>query len=260
MNRVFFGTDGIRGPYGGPVVNEVFSRKLGVAVGRWLDAQGPGGRQSGEVLVGRDTRISGESLADSIALSLAWDGWLPEPLGVLPTPAIARAVRESGAALGIAITASHNPASDNGFKLFSRGGRKLTDAEEAEIERMLPGPGDAVGPGPDDRAKASPGGPWRLAEREGAGSRRAADFVNDYVRAARAILPEGALKGWRIALDTANGATCETSTAAFQSLGADVMALGNAPDGRNINAGVGSEFPELMCRRVIAGGGPQGRS
>jgi phosphoglucosamine mutase len=208
--------------------------------------------------VGWDTRSSGELLADSIALGLAREGWLPEPLGVLPTPAIARAVGKSGAPLGVAITASHNPASDNGFKLFSRGGRKLTDSEEAEVERMLPGPGEEVGPGSNDRGKASGGSQWRAADRKEAGSSRAADFRNDYVAAACSILPPGALKGWRIALDTANGATCATSTAAFQVLGADVMALGNTPDGSNINAGVGSEFPELLCSRVIAGGGRVG--
>ena len=258
MNRAYFGTDGIRGPYGGPVVNEMFTRRLGVAVARWLDRQVQGGGKSREVLVGWDTRSSGKALADSIALSLAWDGWLPQPLGVLPTPAIARAVRKSGAALGVAITASHNPASDNGFKLFSFGGLKLTDAEEAEVERMLPGPGEEVGGGPNDRGKLSGAAPWRVACRGGADSSRVADFANDYVAAARAILPAGALKGWRIALDTANGATCATSTAAFQALGADVVALGNAPDGSNINAGVGSEFPELLCTRVIAGGGRLG--
>ena len=254
MNRLYFGTDGIRGPYGGPIVNETFTKRIGVAVARWLDRRSPVGRSSKEVLVGWDTRSSGKSLADAFALSLARDGWLPDPLGVLPTPAIARAVLKSGAALGIAITASHNPASDNGFKLFSRDGRKLTDAEEAEIEKLLPDPGGAAGRDSVDRGVGDGGGAWKTAGQDGSGPRLASDPGAGYIAAARAILPAGALKGWRIALDTANGATCATSTAAFQELGAELMALGNAPDGYNINAGVGSEHPELLCKRVIAGG------
>jgi phosphoglucosamine mutase len=238
MNRIYFGTDGIRGPFGGPVINEAFARRLGIAVGRWLAAQPAGGqgdapaKPSQEILIGWDTRRSGESLGESIAQGLASVGWVPVSLGVLPSPAIARAVRRSGAALGVVVTASHNPASDNGFKLFGSGGRKLTDAQEAGIEEKLPGPADAGGPG----------------------FSRASDCAAEYVSTARAVLPDGSLKGWRIALDTANGATCATSAAAFRELGAELVGIGNAPDGNNINAGVGSEHPELLCGQVRAGG------
>ncbi|MGD1032787.1 MAG: phosphoglucosamine mutase [Opitutaceae bacterium] len=238
MNRIYFGTDGIRGPFGGPVINEAFARRFGIAVGRWLVTQPPGGQRDGparpsqEILIGWDTRRSGEPLADAIAHGLASAGWLPVSLGVLPSPAIARAVQRSGAAMGIVVTASHNPASDNGFKLFASGGRKLADAEESEIEESLPD----------------------MADAGGRGFSRARDCAAEYVSAARALLPGGALKGWRMALDTANGATCATSAAAFRELGADLVGIGNAPDGSNINAGVGSEHPELLCGKVRAGG------
>jgi phosphoglucosamine mutase len=145
----------------------------------------------------------------------------------------------------VVITASHNSASDNGFKLFDGDGRKLTDAEEADIENRLPGPAESVRPGLSA---------WQPAGRTGAGSFRLSDSAADYIAAARAVLPAGALKGWRIALDTANGATCATSTAAFRELGAELIGIGNAPDGLNINAGVGSEHPERLCRQVLAFG------
>ena len=249
MNRSFFGTDGIRGPYGGPVVNEAFATRLGAAVGRWLGARSPMRPSPIGVLIGWDTRRSGRSLADAVALGLASEGWLSVALGVVPTPAIARAVRGSGAVLGVVITASHNPASDNGFKLFDGDGRKLTDAEEAEIEERLPGLAEAIGP-----SAGSGGVSRKTAMREGPDLYSGSDCAADYIAAARAILPPGALRGWRIALDTAHGATCATSPAAFQELGAEIIGIGNAPDGENINAGVGSEHPEFLCSRVVEGG------
>src|ERR1017187_441108 len=196
MNRSFFGTDGIRGPYGGPVVNEAFATRLGAAVGRWLGARSPMRPSPIGVLIGWDTRRSGRSLADAVALGLASEGWLSVALGVVPTPAIARAVRGSGAVLGVVITASHNPASDNGFKLFDGDGRKLTDAEEAEIEERLPGPAEAIGP-----SAGSGGVSRKTAMREGPDLYSGPDCAADYIAAARAILPPGVLRGWRIALD-----------------------------------------------------------
>jgi phosphoglucosamine mutase len=251
MNRDYFGTDGIRGPYGGPIINEAFATRLGVSVGRWLKTRsmaqgGGGGHRSNEVLVGWDTRFSGKSLADAIALGLASEGWLPVSLGVLPTPAIAWAVRKSGAVLGVVITASHNPASDNGFKFFEGDGRKLTDAEEAEIETVLANLAEKSDPG-SDRVR------WKESNRAGSGISQPSEIAADYIAAARAVLPARALVGWRIALDTANGAACSTSAAVLRELGAELIGIGNTPDGKNINAGVGSEHPELLCNRVRAG-------
>ena len=131
------------------------------------------------------------------------------------------------------ITASHNPAADNGIKFFGAGGVKLTDAEEFRIEELLP---PAVRPAP---------GPAGLP---------VMDACAGYVTAAARLLPAQALRGWRIVLDTANGATSATSPAVFRELGAEVIGLGDQPDGRNINAGVGSEHPGQLAARVRASG------
>jgi phosphoglucosamine mutase len=221
--RRHFGTDGVRGPYGGPSVNEAFFERLGAAAGRWA-----GG--SGAALVGRDTRFSGGPLSDAVARGLASAGLAPLDLGILPTPAVARAVAGSAAAIGAVVTASHNPAGDNGVKFFGPGGLKLTDEEEAAVEAAL-----AAGAGPAVRLPAAAAHPAALA---------------DYVSAVSRLLPPGALAGWRIVLDTANGATCATSPAVLRALGADVIGLGGSPDGRNINDRVGSEFPGPLAEAV----------
>lgn len=220
MKRVYFGTDGVRGPYGGPVINEAFASRLGNAVARWA-----GGR--GRVLIGRDTRGSGESLMKAVAAGLVAGGLEPVSLGVVPTPAVARAVRLSDAVLGVVITASHNPAADNGIKFFAGSGIKLTDEDEAAIEALLP-----------DEACSQ------------VQDMTVIDGVEAYTKAARELLPAGSLAGWRIVLDTANGATAETSPAVLRALGAEVVGIGDQPDGRNINAGVGSEHPELLAARI----------
>jgi len=157
-------------------------------------------------------------------------------LGVLPTPAVARAVRATGASLGVVITASHNPASDNGIKFFGPGGVKLTDEDEARIECNLL----------DEVAAADSGGPTAAGQVEA----RAAEA--DYIASAEALLPARSLVGWRVVLDTANGATCGTSPVVLRRLGAEVIGLGDGPDGLNINARVGSEYPEALAARVVA--------
>lgn len=229
--RRYFGTDGVRGAYGGPLMNEAFAFALGRAAGRWIAAGRAGG--SPVALIGRDTRFSGESLRTALAEGLRDGGCEPVCLGMLPTPAVARAVRTSGAALGAVVTASHNPAGDNGIKFFSGAGRKLTDEEEAAIEALLP-------PEPAQSVPQVGRAPVRIEP----------EFAEDYVRMAVGLLPPGAFRGWKVVLDTANGATVATSPRALAGLGAEVIGLGDRPDGRNINAGVGSEHPEAMVRRV----------
>jgi len=221
MKRQYFGTDGVRGAYGGPVINENFAARLGAAAGRWAGGHG-------RVLIGHDTRASGVSLSRAVARGLIAAGLEPVLLGVLPTPAVARAVRASGAELGVVVTASHNPAPDNGIKFFGPGGQKLTDEEEALIEEGLA----AVPPLGD------------LPELP------QADALGDYITAATGLLPAGALDGWRIVLDTANGATSVSSPRVLRGLGAEVIALGQSPNGSNINDGVGSEHPQKMAARV----------
>ena len=225
--RKYFGKDGVRGVYGGPLINEQFAARLGVAAARWA-----GGR--GLAVIGRDTRFSGDSLAAALASGLGASGLRPIRLGILPTPALARAVRTMDAPLGAIVTASHNPSADNGIKFFGAGGRKLTDDDEARIEALLP--------------DAAPGADAAVTFADSSAA------VADYTAAAEALLPPGALKGWRIVLDTANGAGSATSPKVFRSLGAEVIGLGDAPDGRNINAGVGTEHPEQLTARVRAEG------
>lgn len=229
MKRQYFGTDGVRGPYGGPIINEEFAERLGFAVATWLP-------QKGRVLIGRDTRASGVSLERAIVRGLRRAKTAPVSLGVVPTPAVARAVVKGNAVLGVVITASHNPASDNGIKFFGPSGMKLTDEDEAEIERCLPAARPVLTPGDDAPVEVLGG---------------AAD---DYMRAAESLIERGALAGWKIVLDTANGATHATSSTVLRRLGAELEQIGNAPDGRNINANVGSEHPEQLAARVRASG------
>jgi phosphoglucosamine mutase len=215
----------VRGLYGGPVINEDFAARLGLAAGRWS-----GG--AGIAVIGHDTRHSGRSLAAAVASGLAAAGLQPISLGMVPTPVVSRAVRTRDAVLGVMITASHNPATDNGLKLFGREGIKLTDENESAIEQQLPAATTTI---------AAPAFP-------------VIDELGGYIAATSRLLPPAALRGWRIALDTANGATCITSPVVLRVLGAEIVALGDTPDGRNINDGVGSEHPERLTAAVRASG------
>jgi phosphoglucosamine mutase len=155
----------------------------------------------------------------------------PVLLGIVPTPAVSRAVRAQGALLGVVVTASHNPASDNGIKFFGPGGMKLTDADELAIERLLP-------------AEVPPS---EVAERE-------IEAEEEYIAMASGLLKAGSLRGWRMVVDTANGAASSTTPAVLRALGAEVVGVGDSPNGANINDGVGSEHPERLAARVVAEG------
>jgi len=230
MSRIYFGTDGVRGTYGGPVINEKFAERLGVAAARFASRLAESG--SMRVVLGRDTRSSGESLLEAVASGLSAVGMDCLILGIVPTPAVSAAVIRERASLGVVVTASHNPASDNGIKFFGPNGFKLSDAQELEIERLLP----------DET-------PTVIARRI-----QTANGVEPYLALMDGLLPAGSLAGWRIVIDTANGATCLTSPRVLRELGAEVIGLGDAPDGRNINAGVGSEHTELLAAKVRATG------
>jgi len=231
MKRLYFGTDGVRGRFGDAVMNPDFVRKLANAAGRHMAAKL--GAAAPRALIGRDTRASGPALEAAVAEGLVAAGWTVELLGVVPTPAVSLAVRTSKAQLGVVITASHNPADDNGVKFFSITGLKLPDAEEAAIEALLDQPAPAASHG---------------------SIREVGEAKMLYMGMAAHLLHPGALAGWKIVLDTANGATCETSREVLESLGAELDLIGNAPDGRNINAGVGSEHPAPLAARVLATG------
>ncbi|MBL9216382.1 MAG: phosphoglucosamine mutase [Opitutaceae bacterium] len=230
MKRRYFGTDGVRGPYGTPQMDEALAWRLGAGAARF--ARERFGPAAGPVLIGRDTRASGAALERALAGGLRAEGLEPVSLGVVPTPVVSLLTRLERAPFGVVITASHNPAEDNGIKFFGPAGVKLTDDEEARIEQAMP----AAGGAPADGLAVHP----RPLDR--------------YLDLAAGILPPAALDGWPIVLDTANGAACVTSRTALTRLGASLTLIGGEPDGRNINAGVGSQHPERMCAAVTAAG------
>ncbi len=228
MTRRFFGTDGVRGVYGGPAMNEKFAGRLARAAADFVHRKS-GGRLR-RVVLGRDTRASGESLAATIAATLVEAGLEVYDAGIVPTPAVARGVKRLGAQLGIVVTASHNPAPDNGLKFFSEGGGKFSDADEEGIEEAL----ETVASGGDF----------------GDGVMRRSDILEEYVSAMGAMLPADSLSGWRIVIDGANGASVATTPAVLRRLGAELETIGDRPNGFNINEGVGSLYPEKMAAAV----------
>ena len=224
MKRQYFGTDGVRGPFGGPLVNPDFAARLGYAAGKWA-----GG---GRVFIGRDTRGSGPTLLVALANGFLAAGCEIYDLGAVPTPAVARELKLSDASLGAVVTASHNPAGDNGIKFFAPGGIKLSNEQELAIEAGLP----------ESVSETLASFQFHRGARSG------------YIFAMSAILSAHALEGWKIVVDTANGATSYTSPNVLRILGAEVDQIGHEPDGTNINAGVGSEHPEQLAKRVVAVG------
>jgi len=233
----FFGTDGIRDRVDGPLLAEGFVRRVGYALGETLRERHPA--KPLHVVIGRDTRASGEALAL----------WLMEGLSshriglfdarVVPTPAVAEAVRLLEADAGVVLTASHNPATDNGIKLFAPGGVKWSDDEETALEA---------------RIKAAP----ELVAPARAPSTFLFDARRHYRQLIEPLLPENALVGKKIVVDTANGATCETTPAILEAWGATLIRLGDAPNGTNINDGVGSEHPAPLAAQVKAHGADLG--
>ncbi|CAA6676827.1 MULTISPECIES: phosphoglucosamine mutase [unclassified Lentimonas] len=229
----YFGTDGIRGPVGGDLINADAAYRLGSAMGRYLKARKP--ELPLNAVIGRDTRASGPELADALIRGLNQHEVYVHDLGVVPTPSIAQSLLEQQADLGIAVTASHNPASDNGIKLFDSRGHKYDAVEEAQIEALM----DAEPPAPAGLPKVKS---YRL------------DAAAFYVNYVRSLMDQNCLSGWKIVLDLANGATSETTPAAFKRWGAELILIGNQPDGENINQGVGSEHPELLGEAVVKHG------
>lgn len=225
----YFGTDGIRGSYGDALINPDFAYRLGSALGRYI-ACGKAGLPLNAV-IGRDTRISGPELCDALIRGLNQQGVYVHDAGIVPTPAVARAVLQQDADIGIAVTASHNPAADNGIKLFNAQGCKYDEASEQQIEAQLD-----VEPSPPEDLPLPEAYPL--------------DAAADYINYIRSLMNQNCLGGWKIVLDLANGATCETTPAAFRRWGAELYLLGDNPDGENINDGVGSEHPEQLSDKV----------
>jgi phosphoglucosamine mutase len=234
--RKYFGTDGVRGEVGGPVINAEFALRLGYAAGRVL-AREHGSRSRPRVLIGKDTRLSGYMLESALEAGLSAAGIDTLLAGPIPTPAVAYLTRTLRLVAGIVISASHNPYQDNGIKFFSAQGMKLPDEIEASIEAMLDEPVGCVGSDALGRA------------------RRLDDAAGRYIEFCKSTFPNDLdLNGIKIVVDAAHGAAYHIAPHVFRELGAEVHAIGVQPDGFNINEGVGALYPEQLAREVQARG------
>ena len=226
--RRYFGTDGIRGEVGNPPITADFFLKLGWAAGTVL----AGGKRS-KVVIGKDTRISGYMFESVLEAGLTAAGVDAVLVGPMPTPAVAYLTRTLRATAGIVISASHNPYSDNGIKFFTGSGGKLSDAVELAIEAALDAPMRTVRS--NDIGKAV----------------RIDDAAGRYIEFCKSTVPPDlTLKGLRIVVDCAHGATYHIAPRVFSELGAEVVPIGCAPDGLNINDGFGPLAPNALCNAV----------
>ena len=229
MARKFFGTDGIRGRTNAGVMTAAIAMKVGQAAGTYFLR----GDHRHRVVIGKDTRLSGYMLENAMTAGFTSVGMDVVLLGPMPTPAVALLTREMRADVGVMISASHNPFEDNGIKLFGPDGFKLSDEAELAIETMI--------------EQDMP-----LAEAADVGrARRIEDARGRYIHAVKASLPHNVrLDGLRIVVDCANGAAYHVAPSALWELGAEVIAIGVEPNGKNINAGVGSTHLDALKARV----------
>jgi phosphoglucosamine mutase len=228
MPRKLFGTDGVRG-----LAGEFVTAELALALGRAATEQT--GAEHPQVLIVRDTRESGEMLEAAMAAGVSAAGGDAVLGGVLPTPAAPLLLGRYGFDLAVVLSASHNPFHDNGIKFFAGDGYKLTDDAEHAIERLL-----------DREAPPANAAIGRVRELRGA--------PEDYLRELHTRFVDLDLSGIDVLLDCANGATYHVAPEIFRRLGATVSVIADAPDGRNINDGVGSTHVEALAERVVAGG------
>ena len=241
--RRYFGTDGIRGRVGEGVISADFVLRLGNAYGHALVAA-TGAQQEWRkpmVVIGKDTRISNYMFEAALEAGLVAAGVDVQLMGPMPTPAVAHLTHSMRADGGIVISASHNPHHDNGIKFFSAQGEKLDDATELAIEAALDAPFRTV-----------------ASERLGRAV-RTRDTIGRYVEACKNSVPKGFnLRGMRIVVDCANGATYQLAPLVLRELGARLEAIGIDPNGLNINEGVGSTHPQLLAARVRDSGADLG--
>jgi len=228
IQKKYFGTDGIRGTVGQSPITAEFMLRLGWAAGKVFSTQG-----RGRILIGKDTRISGYMFESALEAGLASAGVDVRLLGPMPTPAIAYLTRTFNANAGIVISASHNPYTDNGIKFFSGDGEKLPDEIELAIEEWL------------ERSMT-------MVESQSIGKvSRINDAAGRYIEYCKSSFPtDQNLKGRRIVVDCAHGATYHIAPDVFRELGADVIEIGVSPDGFNINQEVGSTKPEILAEEV----------
>lgn len=236
MTRKYFGTDGIRGRVGEGNITPDFALKLGWAAGRVL-----GEGRGGTVLIGKDTRISGYMFESALEAGLVAAGMDILLLGPMPTPAIAYLTRTLRGAVGIVISASHNSYEDNGLKFFSQNGGKIPADVEMAIERELEKPLRTVGPAELGKV------------------RRVDDARGRYIEFCKSTIPASmSFRSLKLVVDCANGATYHVAPDVFSELGAEVVAIGDEPDGFNINRGVGSTNPAAISEAVLREGADLG--
>ncbi len=235
MKRKFFGTDGIRGLVGAAPITPDFVLKLGYAAGTVLATNARTGKPA--VLIGKDTRVSGYMLESALEAGLAAAGCDVLMVGPMPTPGVAFLTRALRLSAGVMISASHNPFDDNGIKFFSGDGKKLPDTVEHAIEAAMDAP-----------LVCKPSAELGKAQ-------RVMDAAGRYLEFCKNTFPADLdLQGLKIVVDCAHGAAYDIAPKLFRELGADVVAIGDAPDGFNINLNVGATKPQAMAAKVIETG------
>lgn len=238
MSRKLFGTDGVRGTANTHPMTAEMALRLGAAAGRYFRTDGRNGHR---VVIGKDTRLSGYMLENALTAGLTSTGMNVLLLGPVPTPAVGYLTRSMRADLGIMISASHNPARDNGIKFFGPDGFKLSDEAEAEIERILAGDIQLAQPQNIGRAK------------------RIDDGRGRYVEYAKTTFPaRGQLSNLKVVIDCANGAAYRAAPEVLWELGAEVIPVGVTPNGHNINLNCGSTHTATAAEAVVAHGADLG--
>ena len=234
MTRKLFGTDGVRGRANTYPMTAEMALRLGAAAGRYFRRDKSADHR---VVIGKDTRLSGYMLENALTAGLTSTGMNVLLLGPIPTPAVGFLTRSMRAALGVMISASHNPHQDNGIKFFGPDGFKLSDVAEAEIEAMLEG--EIIPAQPENIGRA----------------KRIDDALGRYGEYAKTTFPPGLrLDGLKVVIDCANGAAYKSAPQVLWELGADVIAVGVTPDGKNINDRCGSTHTETAAEAVVAHG------
>lgn len=229
MAERLFGTDGIRGVAGVRPLDPPTVARIGAAVVRALALDRPA-----RLLVGRDTRESGEWIERELARGAASQGAVTLSAGIIPTPGVAYLTRTRDVDLGVVISASHNPFGDNGIKVFSGRGEKFGEATERAVEAIVADPAWSVPAGTEAHVQVE-------------------DLIEPYLVHTRRLLPDPkGLTGARVAIDMANGATSTTARRLFEGLGFSLVVLGDQSDGRNINEGCGSTHPAGLAAAVVA--------
>ncbi|MBT3466493.1 MAG: phosphoglucosamine mutase [Rhodobacteraceae bacterium] len=233
-----FGTDGVRGTANTYPMTAEMALRIGAAVGRYFKRDSKGVHR---VVIGKDTRLSGYMFESALTAGLTSTGMNVLLLGPVPTPSVGLLTRSMRADLGVMISASHNPAIDNGIKFFGPDGFKLSDVAEAEIEALVSEGVVPIEPDQIGRAKRIDDGRFRYIER----------LKSSFSRQTR-------LDGLKIVIDCANGAAHRVAPDALWELGATVIPVGNSPNGMNINEGCGSTHPQMAAETVVAHGADLG--